>query len=201
MKTTLVRFRTILWFLALATTLGVPALAEIKATATRSLTVQPAGPRQGEPGIHHFNVEETKNDMCASSGVLVSELPEDGDQAVDVERLSLRLLPSLARLSNDGNVPILLAEPEDRGMERLAGSMFEGGPRASVRRGGFRLVGPRLTVGDCHERHPRDSMSVSPVRDDAACLAYRKLARWLSGLKPPGSWQELRDVSRIAANH
>ena len=50
MRTMLSRHQAILWFFALATIPGFPAMAEIKATATRSLTVQPAGSLRVKPG-------------------------------------------------------------------------------------------------------------------------------------------------------
>ena len=39
MRTMLSRHQAILWFFALATTTGLPAMAGIKATETRSLTL------------------------------------------------------------------------------------------------------------------------------------------------------------------
>ncbi len=74
MKTILARYQAILWLLALATTPGLPALAEIKVTATESLTVQPAGPRQSEAGSRYLNIEGLKHQQYASFGVLAFEL-------------------------------------------------------------------------------------------------------------------------------
>ena len=54
MRTMLARHQAILRFFALATSPGFPALAGIEATATKSLTVQPAGPRQCETGSSYF---------------------------------------------------------------------------------------------------------------------------------------------------
>jgi hypothetical protein len=142
MMTTLVRHQAILWFLALATMLGLPALAGVKVTATGSLTVQPAGPRQGEPGSRYFNVKGTKNDRYASFGVLVFELPKGGDQAGNVKSLNLRLVQSLARFSKDGNVRFFLAEPAGGGTDRLAGLKFELGSSGGVGKDAFRALHP-----------------------------------------------------------
>ena len=84
----------------------------------QSLTVQPAGPRQGEPGNRYFNVEGTRNDQYACFGVLVFGLPKGADQAGEVQALSLRLVQSVARFSKDGKVKFLLAEPPDVGPTR-----------------------------------------------------------------------------------
>jgi hypothetical protein len=78
MRTMLARYQATLWILALATSSGVSALAGIEATATKSLTIQSAGPRQGEAGSRYFNVEGLKNERYASFGVLVFELPKAG---------------------------------------------------------------------------------------------------------------------------
>jgi hypothetical protein len=114
MMTMLIRHQASLWFLAVATSPSLSALAEIKATATRSLTVQPAGPRQGEARSRYFNVEGVKKGRYASFGALVFELPKGEDQAGDVETMSLQLVQSNARFTQDGKVRFFLTEPSDR---------------------------------------------------------------------------------------
>ncbi len=76
----------------LATTTGFPAMAGIKSTTTKSLAVQPEGPRPGEAGSRYLNVEGGKKDRYASFGVLLFELPKGGDQMGGVEKMSLRLV-------------------------------------------------------------------------------------------------------------
>jgi hypothetical protein len=120
MKTTPARFRTIIPLIILATMPGVPAMADIQVTTTKSLTIQPTGPRQGDNGSRYFNFEGAKNEKYASYGVLVFELPMGGEQAGDVDRLSLRRVQSVPRFAKDGKVRFVLAEPPDRGMDRLA---------------------------------------------------------------------------------
>jgi hypothetical protein len=142
MRTMLDRHAVILWSFALATIPGLPALAKIKATATRSLTVQPAGPRQGENGSRFFNVEGAKKERYASYGVLVFELPKGGDHAGDVEKLNLRLVQSVARFSLDGKVRFFLAEPLDRAGDPLAELKFQAGSPGGVARDVFKALHP-----------------------------------------------------------
>jgi hypothetical protein len=138
----LARHRAIFWFFALTTSPGLPAAAEIKATATRSLTVQPAGPRQGEAGSRSFNVEGVKKDRYASFGVLVFELPKGRDQAGEVEGLSLRLVQSIPQFAQDGKVKFFLAEPRDRGADSLAGLKFEAKTSGGVAKDAFKALHP-----------------------------------------------------------
>jgi hypothetical protein len=140
MRTMLKGHPAILWFFALATTPGLPALAGIKATATRNLTVQPAGSRPGEVGSRYFNVEGVKKDRYASFGVLVFELPKGGDQAGDVDKLSLRLVQSVSRFTQDGKVRFVVAEPADRGTNPLAGLKLEVGSSGGVGKDAFKTL-------------------------------------------------------------
>jgi hypothetical protein len=127
---------------ALATIPALPVRAEIRATATRSLTVQPTGPRQGENGSRYFNVEGVKKDRYASFGVLVFGLPKGGDRAGEVERPSLRLVQGVARFAQDGKVKFFLAEPPDRAGDPLAGLRFEAGSPGGVARDAFKALHP-----------------------------------------------------------
>jgi hypothetical protein len=134
--------QAILWLFALASMPGLSALAEIKATATKSLTIQPAGPRPGEAGSRYVNVEGAKNERYASYGVLVFELPKGGYQSGEVEHLSLRLVQSVARFSLDGKVKFFLAEPADRAGDPLAGLKFEAGSPGGVAKDAFKALHP-----------------------------------------------------------
>jgi hypothetical protein len=140
MRTMLNRHQAIVWFFALATTSGFPAMAGIKSTATKSLTVQTAGPRPGEAGSRYLNVEGVKKDRYASFGVLVFELSKGGDEAGDVDKLSLRLVQSVARFTQDGKVRFFIAEPADRGTDPLAGLKFEAGSSGGVGKDAFKAL-------------------------------------------------------------
>jgi hypothetical protein len=104
---------------------GRSVLNGIEVAATRSATVQPAGPRQGESGSRSFNVEGSKNDRCASFDVLAFEIPKGSIQAGDVEQMSLRLVQSIPRFAKDGKVRFFLAESPDRGGDQLPGLKFD----------------------------------------------------------------------------
>jgi hypothetical protein len=64
-------YRAILGLVAFWVSSSLPTLAGIEAIATKSLTIQPAGPRQGEAGSRYFIVEGRKNEWYTSFGVLI----------------------------------------------------------------------------------------------------------------------------------
>jgi hypothetical protein len=139
MRKILARYQTILGFLALVMPAGPPVLAGTEATATRSLTIQPTGPRQGEAGSRYFNVEGAKNDRYASFGVLVFQLPKTES---DVEKLNLRLVQSVPRFARDGKVKFLLAEPRDPGTDSLAGLKFDPKSPGGLSKDAFKAIHP-----------------------------------------------------------
>ncbi len=142
MRTMQSRHQAILWFFALATTPSFPAIAGIQSTATKTLTVQPAGPRPGEAGSRYFNVEGVKKERYASFGVLAFEVPKGGEQAGNVQALSLRLVQSVARFTQDGKVRFFVAEPADRGTDPLAALKFEAGSSGGVGKDAFKALHP-----------------------------------------------------------
>jgi hypothetical protein len=132
-------YPAIFGFVAFSLSLGAPALAGTETTAARSLTIQPAGPRQGEAGSRHFNVEGAKNERYASFGLLVFQLPKGEG---DVEKLSLRLVQSIPRFARDGKVRFLLAEPRDQGADSLAGLKFDPNSPGGIGKDAFKAVHP-----------------------------------------------------------
>lgn len=136
------RYRAMLCCFLLATAPGLAALGGTDATATRSVTVQPTGPRQGEPGSRYFNVEGVKKERYASFGVLAFDLPKGGERPGDVEKMSLRLVQSVARFTQDGKVRFFLAEPAERGADPLAGLKFEAGSPGGVAKDAFKALQP-----------------------------------------------------------
>jgi hypothetical protein len=86
------------------------APAEPGAVATRSLTVQPAGPRGGEAGSKYFNVEGKKNGKYASYGLLTFPAPEAGTKAGKIEGLTLTLVQSIPSFARDGKVRFFLVD-------------------------------------------------------------------------------------------
>jgi hypothetical protein len=142
MKTMVTRYQAILGFCALTMPLGRPALAEIQRTATRSVTVQPTGPRQGEAGSRHFNVAGSRNDQYARFGVLALELPKDGDQGGDVKKLSLRLDQSVPRFAKDGKALSFFAEPLDSRADPPSELRFAAQSPNNVGKDAFRALHP-----------------------------------------------------------
>jgi hypothetical protein len=142
MRKKLARHQGIFWLIAFSASSGVPALAGIEATATKSLTVQPAGPRGGEAGSRYLNVEGTKNERYASFGLLVFQLPQGESQQGDVKDLSLRLVRSVPRFAKDGTVRFFLAEPVDRGTDTLAGLKFDESSLNGVGKDAFKASHP-----------------------------------------------------------
>jgi len=166
MRTKLARCQAIVWFVALMAAPGLTALAEIKATSTKSLTVQPAGPRQGEAGSRYFNVEGVKKERYASYGVLVFELPGGENQVGEVGKMSLRLVQSDAGFTQDGKVQFFVAEPTDRGTDPLAGLKFEAGSPGGVAKDAFKALHP-LGTGTCKKVETRHADTLELKPDDA----------------------------------
>jgi hypothetical protein len=136
----LFRHRVFFGLMIVSTSSGLPSLAGTEVTATKSLTVQPTGPRQGEAGSRYFNVEGQKNDRYARFGVLVFELPKGQGRDSEVENLSLRLVQSVPRFARDGKIHFLLAEPSERGADSLAALTFDVKSPDGLGRDAFRAV-------------------------------------------------------------
>jgi hypothetical protein len=174
MTTMPTRYRAILGFFALTTIPSLPALAEIKVTATKSVTVQPAGPRQGEAGSRYFNVEGSRNDRYASFGVLAFGLPKDGGQGGDVKTMSLWLVQSIPRFARDGKVRFCLAEPHDRGTDPLPGLKFDRKSPNGVGTDAFKVLHP-LGAGTFAkvETGNTDTFELKPNETGERYLRYR----------------------------
>ncbi len=95
-----------------AVLMAIPAKAGVEVTASKSLTVQPNGPRTGDSGKKYFNIEGKENDKYASFGVLVFDMPKEID-ASKIKSVALTLVQSVARFSKDGAVKIYLAPDLD----------------------------------------------------------------------------------------
>ncbi len=95
----------------------VPAQAGVEMTATRSVTIQPGGPRPGDGGSKYLNVEGKDNEKYASFGLLVFELPKEvkGSQ---VKAMTLTLTQSIPQFAKDGAIKFFLA-PDVNAVEEL----------------------------------------------------------------------------------
>jgi hypothetical protein len=139
MRKRVTRYQAIFGFVAFSESSGLPSQAGPEATATRSLTIQPAGPRQGEAGSRYFNVEGARNDRYASFGVLVFQLPRGEG---DVEKLRLRLVQSIPRFAKDGKIRFLLAKPRDQGTDTMAELKFDSKSPGGLGKDAFKAVHP-----------------------------------------------------------
>jgi len=86
----------------------VPSQAGVEVVASKSLTVQPSGPRSGDAGSKYFNIEGKDNEKYASFGVLVFEIPKE-IQDKKVKSVSLTLVQSIPKFAKDGAIRFFLA--------------------------------------------------------------------------------------------
>ncbi len=88
------------------------ARAGVEVRATRSLTIQPGGPRSGDAGSKYLNVEGKDNEKYASFGVLVFEIPKEvkGSQ---VKGMTLTMIQSVPQFAKDGAIKFFLAPELD----------------------------------------------------------------------------------------
>lgn len=92
------------------------ARAGVEVVASKSLTIQPAGPRTGDAGSKYFNIEGKDNERFASFGVLVFDLPKDVAGG-KVKAMTLTLTQSVPQFAKDGAIKILLAPDLDAASE------------------------------------------------------------------------------------
>ncbi len=98
--------------ISLVTLYIVTARAGEEVTASKSLTIQPNGPRPGDAGKKYFNIEGKDTGKYASFGVLVFEMPKE-TKATKVKGMTLTLVQSVPAFSKDGAVKIYLAPDLD----------------------------------------------------------------------------------------
>jgi hypothetical protein len=84
--------------------------------ASKCLTIQPGGPREGEGGTKYFNIEGKDNGKFASFGVLIFEIPKKIDGS-KIKSATLALVQSVPAFAKDGDVKIMLAPELDPASE------------------------------------------------------------------------------------
>ena len=90
----------------------IPNQAGVEVVASKSLTVQPSGPRSGDAGSKYFNIEGKDNEKYASFGVLVFEIPKE-IQDKKVKSVTLTLVQSIPKFAKDGAIRFFLAPDLD----------------------------------------------------------------------------------------
>ncbi len=93
---------------SLVTVVVVRAQAGEELTASKSLTVQPTGPRAGDAGSKYFNIQGKDSGKHASFGVLAFEMPKNIEGS-KIKGMSLTLVQSVPAFAKDGAVKIFLA--------------------------------------------------------------------------------------------
>jgi hypothetical protein len=96
----------------LASFLVSPTYAGVEVIASKSLTVQPNGPRPGDAGNKYFNIEGKDNEKYASFGVLVFDIPKEIHDK-KLKSLTLTLVQSIPQFSKDGAIRFFLAPDLD----------------------------------------------------------------------------------------
>jgi hypothetical protein len=89
-----------------------PTEAGEEVVASKSLTVQPSGPRSGDAGRKYFNIQGKDNERYASFGVLVFEIPKE-IQDQTVKGVTLTLVQSIPQFAKDGAIRFFLASEVD----------------------------------------------------------------------------------------
>lgn len=107
------KHQSLVAFLAFATAWAAPARAGTDVFASKSITVQPNGPREGEVGSNYFNIEGKNKERYASFGVLIIEHPK-GDPQATVKELTITLVQSIPGFASDGKLKFYIGEPLDQ---------------------------------------------------------------------------------------
>jgi hypothetical protein len=89
-----------------------PCPAGEEVVASKSLTVQPNGPRPGDAGSKYFNIQGKDNDKYASFGVLVFDIPKE-IQDKKIKNLKLTFVQSIPKFAKDGAIRFFLAPDLD----------------------------------------------------------------------------------------
>jgi hypothetical protein len=90
----------------------IPTQAGVEIVASKSLTVQPDGPRSGDPGTKYFNIQGKDNQKYASFGVLVFEIPKE-IRDKKVKDVTLTMVQSIPKFAKDGAICFFLATDLD----------------------------------------------------------------------------------------
>jgi hypothetical protein len=89
-----------------------PTHAGDEVVASKSLTVQPNGPRPGDAGSKYFNIQGKDNEKYASFGVLVFDIPKE-IQDKRIKDVKLTFVQSIPSFAKDGAIRFFLAPDLD----------------------------------------------------------------------------------------
>jgi hypothetical protein len=105
-------YRVLIGFVAISASWVVAAHAGEDVVASKSLTVQAGGPRQGAAGTNYFNIQGKNKDRYAGFGVLVFPVLK-GDERAEIKNLTIALVQSIPSFASDGKIKFYLARPAD----------------------------------------------------------------------------------------
>ena len=80
--------------------------------ASKSLTIQSAGPARVRGGSKYFNIQGKNKEKFAGFGVLVFPFAK-GDDKAEIKDLTITLVQSVPSFSGDGKIQFFLAQPAD----------------------------------------------------------------------------------------
>jgi hypothetical protein len=89
-----------------------PTQAGEEVVASKSLTIQPSGPRSGDAGSKYFNIQGKDNEKYASFGVLVFDIPKEIKDK-KVKSVTLTFVQSVPKFAKDGAIRFFLAPDLD----------------------------------------------------------------------------------------
>ena len=89
-----------------------PTQAGEEVVASKSLTIQPSGPRSGDAGSKYFNIQGKDNEKYASFGVLVFDIPKEIKDK-KVKSVTLTLVQSVPKFAKDGAIRFFLGPDLD----------------------------------------------------------------------------------------
>ena len=167
--------RAILALVAIFALSNVYAHAAEGIVASKSLTVQAAGPRQGSGGSNYFNVQGKNKEKYAGFGLLVFPLPK-GDGNADVKTLTVSLVQSIPSFSADGKIKFYLAHPLDAEPSSLEKLKFDPAVAGGLAKDAFRSL-QALGAGEFKKVVTGKSDSFVLVLDDMARDELRGLLK------------------------
>jgi hypothetical protein len=128
-------------FVVIAASWHLPAHAGEDVVASKSLTIQAAGPRQGAGGSNYFNVQGKNKEKYAGFGVLVFSLPK-GDGKAEIKNLTVTLVQSIPAFSSDGKLKFYLAQPGDAGSSSLEKLKYDPTETGGLAKDAFKALYP-----------------------------------------------------------
>jgi hypothetical protein len=147
-----------------------PIHAGEEIVASKSLTVQPNGPRSGEVGSKYFNIQGKDNEKHASFGVLIFDLPKE-IQNKKLKNLKVTFVQSIPKFAKDRAIRFFLAPDLDANKDLKFNAKTPDGVGSQIK--SLRFLGS----GDFQKIETGKTESFSLVVDDASRAQIAKGGR------------------------